>query len=166
MIQVLKKSFTEVRNIVPLETRQTVLERKESTSTSGRVSSTTGVPDIKLQDKSPNEMSFNIDLSDVPKFHRGVMETKSTEDREQKSREKDTDRNIFQGNIEFDLDDINQRTVSNRVSFGNTSGRKSSTSSREDATDDEFYEDLRTDASDYTEDSYSSVPNISLDDDY
>lgn len=172
MIQVLRRSFTELRNIVPIETRNTVLE-KSNTSTQSRASSTnssgnTVTKKSQLQDTSPNEMSFNIDLSNIPKFHKknGVM--KQEQSSEERVRESDTDKNVFKGNVEFDIDEINQRTVSSKVSFGKTGtgSRVRSTTGRKDSTDDEFYEDLRTDASVYTGETYSSVPNITIDDDY
>ena len=70
------------------------------------------------------------------------------------------DQNVFKGDVHFDMDEINQRTVRSNISFKKTDRVESSDG------DGKFYEDLRTDASKYTEDSYSEVPNISIDGDY
>ena len=105
---------------------------------------------------SQNEASFDIDVSRFSRVEKVERPTK----KETKVIEPRVDQNVFKGDVHFDMDEINQRTVRSNISFKKTDRVESSDG------DGKFYEDLRTDASKYTEDSYSEVPNISIDGDY
>ena len=148
LTQVIKKSFSEVKNSIQLDTRDLVEKRvvdKNSTT-----------PVAYPQGFSQNEASFDIDVS---RFSR-VEKVERPAKKETKVIEPRVDQNVFKGDVHFDMDEINQRTVRSNISFKKTDRVESSDG------DGKFYEDLRTDASKYTEDSYSEIPNISIDGDY
>lgn len=135
-----KKAFQDVRNTIPLTERSEVIEKSKVIEKSRRVS--TPVTQSTL---SRNEAEFDIDISSIPKVNpqliQQVVKTQVQKDAS----------NVFEGDFEIDLDDVNQRTV------------KSVVSNKGEESEDK---DFTTDGSTFSEEVYSDSFTVDMSLDY
>ena len=133
-----KKAFQDVKNTIPLVERESVIERnREVTKINHRNNHTSS-------SLSKNEAEFDIDLSSIPKVNTYI--------KQEVQPKSDVDSNVFKGDFDFDLDDINQRTVKHVVS-----------NEKENDGEDK---DFTTDGSAFSEDIYSDSFSVDVSLDY
>lgn len=170
MMASLKKATEDVRNIIPL------VERNEAVKNSN-FKSQYNVNQKRYKDSSSSilnqeELDVEIDTSEIPKtseilgdvkglLKRNEMLSKSQEyDRSDVSYKKDKhfeeshESNVFDGDIEIDMDDVNQTTIRHNVS------------NKDYQTGQLGKEEMSTDGSAFTEEAYKSVPSVGFDLDY
>lgn len=140
MIEVLKDTYSKVRNIIPVQERNSEVNEVVS---SGRVRNYKRV--------ESNVGEFDIDIDSIPKVKISSKKDESRdEEKKYRTRYKGVNSNVFSGDVTFDYDEINQRTPEVRK-------RNKNTEEREDKSDD---------ASKYTEEVYKSTPDVNIGLDY
>lgn len=132
-----KKAFQDVKNTIPLVERKEVIEKSSKQITSHNTTS------VKTSGLSKNIAEFDIDIESIPKV------TVQQKPDIPMSRNESVS-NVFTGDFDIDLDDVNQRTVRHNVSDD----------------DSEEYQDFTTDGSAFSEEVYSDSFSIDTGLDY
>ena len=129
--KVFAKSFTEMKNKVPMSFPLVVNENGTTLSRT------------KESDLNRNVGQFDINIEDIPKVEKKVQK--------HLQKEKESS-NVFSG-VELDLDEINQRTTKQ------SSFRKINNNSNSSKNND-LEQDFITDASEFSSEVYTSVPEV------